>query len=297
MYLRRIMSILLCAGLLSGCTNLLSKVPGSSQLTQMVQPRATEKDFEFIEDATLRKHMVAQANATAFRTRMMSSGLGATMVQEMEFKGAEFSMRSWQENETKKSAELVTIGDTTYLKDYKDNVWWKQTAVKNNAVESGPVDEVEPLDFKEEYSEMKDTTIYKSLGQEACGNLTCYKYEQSDSANPEGVRTFWFDVKDYLLRREESGYGEFSSSSLYEYEGITITEPTPTKNVPEGKSIYDYMLYEDAVMQGADKEELTKAMDEVKKMQEDFNAGEMPQTWNPEAADYSESYEEEVFQE
>ncbi len=272
MSFNRIVPVLLCAGLLSGCTNVLSKVPGVSQVTQMVQPRVTEKDFEFIDDATLRKHMVAQANATSFRTRMMSSGLGATMVQEIAFKGTEFSMRSWQENETKKSAEMIVMGDTTYLKDYKDNTWWKQVAVPNETVESGPVDEVEPPDFKKEYTEMKDTTVYKNLGQEACGTLTCYKYTQVDSQNPEGVRTFWFDVKDFLLRKEESGYGEFSSSSVYEYEGIAITAPTPTKDVPAGKSIYEYMIYGDAVIPEVDNAEITKMMEEATKMQQEFDA-------------------------
>lgn len=274
MELRRIMPIVLCAGLLSGCTNLLSKVPGMSQVTQMTQLRATEKDFAFIDDATLRKHMVAQANSTTFRTRMTSSGLGAVTVQEIQLKDSEMSMRSWQEVNEKKSSEMILIGDTTYLKDYKDNSWWKQTAVKNDAVESDPADDIEPIDFKEEYTEMKDTTVYKNLGQEACGTLMCYKYEQSDSANSEGgVRTFWFDVKDYLLRKEESGYGEFSSSSVYEYTNVAVTAPSPTKDVPEGKSIYEFMTYDDAEISESDNEEFTKMLKESTRMQEDFGAG------------------------
>jgi hypothetical protein len=211
-------------------------------------------------------------------------------VQEIQFKGDEMSMRSWQETSGKKSAEMVTIGDTTYLKDYKDNVWWKQVAVRNEAVESGPVDDAEPIDFKEEYTEQKDTTVYKNMGQEACGDLTCYKYEQSDSANPEGVRTFWFDVKDYLLRKEESGYGEFSSSSVYEYTNISVTAPNPTKDVPEGKSIYEYMTYDDAQVPGIDKAELTKMMEESTKMQQDFDAGNYGDEAQSETVDYSESY-------
>lgn len=287
----RFLLVLMLAGLLSGCTGWFSKVPGLAQVSQLTVPRATEKDFAFIEDATLRKHMVAQANATTFRVRMTSSGLGAIMVQEIQLADATMAMSSWQEDGQKKSNEMVVMGETTYIRDYSDNLWWKQTAVEEMQEEDTQPTQ-EPIDFKEEYIEMKDTTTYKNLGQEACGSLTCHKYQQLDSQNPEATRTLWFDVKEYLLRKDESGYGEFSSSSEYEYADIQIVAPTPTKEVPQGKSIYEYMMYGDVQLEGVDALQFNKAMEEAKKMQADFDTSIQTDSFESEEVDYSDSFEE-----
>lgn len=275
---------------LAGC----DKVPGAANLpgVKQEQNKVTEASFANISDPLLKKHMVAQANQTEFRIRSVSSGRDAaiTQVNEMELKGEDFNMSSWEEKNSTKANEMITMGDTTYLKDYKDNSWWKQTASKEELKEN-VADEVvkEPIDFKEMYEEAKDTVTYKNLGEEACGELTCYKYEQVDSASPEGKRLFWFDNKDFLLRKEQNGFGEFTATSEYSYDNINIKAPTPTKEVPAGKSIYEYMVYEGANLSGEQSEELNKAMEEVKKMQQDVGAGGQPETWQPE-----EVYTEEV---
>ena len=54
-------------------------IPGVS-----LAPRATEKDFAFIEDATLRKNFVAQANTAAYSTKTVSPGLGHALINEMQ---------------------------------------------------------------------------------------------------------------------------------------------------------------------------------------------------------------------
>lgn len=210
-------------------------LPGGLGGPELLQ-RATEKDFESITDPILRKHFVAQSNVAAYRTRSKSSGKGEIIdIYEYVLKG-DFPFRWIQEDDVKKKevAHLISIGDTTYVKDYSDGKWWKQT-VKPEKQEEENVQE--PEDFKETFLE-EDPIEYKNLGQEACGNLTCHKYEQTFGDG--GTRTFWFDTKYYLLRREVSGFGEFSAEIIYTYDGIRISAPSPTKDVPEGVNIYEY---------------------------------------------------------
>ncbi|MBI2034191.1 MAG: hypothetical protein HYT11_00465 [Candidatus Levybacteria bacterium] len=206
-------------------------LPGTS-----LAPRATEKDFEFIEDATLKKHFVAQANQTTYRSKTVSEGAGLTFVNEVQIKGEDFNYRDVQyEPGDKEIKHSINIGDTVYVKDYSDGKWWKQ-AIKPQELTQEEKDS-QPVDFKEEFA--KPDLKFKSLGKEACGSLTCFKYEQTSPSIP-GTRIFWFDDQKYLLRKEEAGYGEFTSKVEYSYDGINIAAPSPTKDVPEGKSIYDY---------------------------------------------------------
>ena len=201
--------------------------------------RVTEKDFEFIEDATLRKHMVAQANKTSYRTKTYSDGADLYFTSEVQIKGEEFNTRDIEATpDGKETKHKIVIGNTTYVKDYSDNKWWKQTITPEELPEEETQDE--PIDYKEEYSQ--PDLKFKALGKEPCGNLTCFKYEQL-SGGPEGMafkRIFWFDDRQYLLRKDQITVGEFTNSIDYTYDGINITPPSPTKDVPDGTSIYDY---------------------------------------------------------
>ena len=240
-------------------------VPGVS-----LTPRATEKDFAFIEDATLRKHLVAQTNKTAYRTKTLSDASGLTHVNEVQIKGDLWSTREIQSDQAKEIKHLIIIGDTTYLKDQSDNQWWKQTVKfeEETTTEEGKKPE-EPIDFKEEFS--KPNITYKSLGKEPCDNLTCFKYEQTLPESPELKRIFWFDDRDYLLRKEQSGFGEFIAITEYSYNDINITPPSSTKDVPEGKSIYDYDTLTPAGSQ-------IPSMQEIERIQQQFG---LPEDTNP----------------
>jgi hypothetical protein len=199
-----------------------------------VSQRVTEKDFEFVSDPLLRKNFVAQANANEVRSVTQSSGKGTKDTTEYQVKGDNFSYRMKEEDGEKEISHTIIIGDTTYIKDYSDNSWWKQTAKPEETEEVADT----PEDLKESLM-MEDPSLYKNLGTEACGNLTCHKYEQTFKEFP-GKRTFWFDTKKFLLRKEESAYGEFTSTVEYSYDGINISAPSPTKDVPEGRNIYEY---------------------------------------------------------
>lgn len=235
---------IIAAALLAGYFFLSQKVsipiPGGLPGALSLTPRATEKDFEFIEDPTLRKHFVAQANQTTYRTKVTSPGSGLTTLNEVQIKGDSYNFREIESDGPKERKHMITIGDTLYLKDYSDNKWWRQTA-KPAEIKDGEKKE-EPTDFKEEYS--KPDLKYKASGKESCGSsaegLTCFKYEQIFPESPDMKRIFWFDDNKYLLRKDQAGFGEFIATVEYSYDVINIQAPSPTKDVPEGKSIYEY---------------------------------------------------------
>lgn len=197
---------------------------------------ASEKDFANISDPVLKKHFVAQSNVAAMRATSLSSGKGTTNITEYESSGNDFKFRWIEKDGDKEMSHLISIGDITYVKDYSDNKWWKQVAKPEKNLENNAPEK--PEDLKDELLK-ENPLLYKQIGQEACGSLTCYKYEQTFKDSP-GKRTFWFDTKYYLLRKETSGYGEFSVDANYSYDNISILAPSPTKDVPEGKSVYDY---------------------------------------------------------
>lgn len=228
---------------------LLSKgsIPGGPVLPGLTQ-RATEADFAFIEDENLRKHFVAQSNQTTYRTKTYSDAADLTFVMEIEVKGESFNTRDVEyQPADQETRHKIQLGDAIYVKDYSDNKWWKQT-LEPLPEETPPQDlpeEEEPKDFKEEYSQ--PDLEFKFLGKEACGpsagsGLTCFKYEQLNGGPEEMAfnRIFWFDDQKYLLRKEETTVGEFGTSVEYSYDGINLVPPSPTKDVPTGKSIYDY---------------------------------------------------------
>lgn len=210
-------------------------IPG---LEQTILPKATEKDFDFTQDPILKKHLVAQANKSSYRTKTVSPGSGLTTVNEIQITGTSFKSREIESDGLKERKHIIIIGDTTYLKDYSDGKWWKQTLKPEETKEEEEAPE-KPKDFKEEYT--KPNLTFKSLGKEACGNLNCYKYEQTMPETPDVKRVFWFDDKEYLLRKEQGGYGEFIVTVEYSYAGIDIKAPSPIKDVPAGKNIYDYL--------------------------------------------------------
>ncbi len=241
-----------------------SKGAGIPLISSIVPaPRATEKDFEFIKDPLVRKHFAAQANQTAFRIKSLSSGRGEEVsITEALMNGEKVSFRSKTQNaKGEDTTDMIMIDGITYVKDFKDGKWWREVPKKiegptpTSAVE-------EPDDFKTEMLKKKDKLIeYKQLGTEKCADLTCYKYQELDPENKEGARIFWFDNQRYLLRKEEYSFGEFTTTNEYSYNDISISVPSPVKDVPEGKSIYEMLMPADT----------TDAVNDWKKLQEQNN--------------------------
>jgi hypothetical protein len=127
-------------------------------------------------------------------------------------------------------SDVITIKDATYTKDVTDNKWWKEVAAKDK-------EEVkDSLTFKDDSNatddKKADTTSkseYKALGKEACGKLTCFKY-QVITPGSEDAEYVWFDDKQYQLRKYMTvAKDDQTMTAEYSYDKITIKEPTPVK--------------------------------------------------------------------
>ncbi len=128
----------------------------------------------------------------------------------------------------KETFNVITIGDTTYTKDYSDNKWWKQKqpkAEKQLETQSNIKDTIAQTEAPE------DKTTYKKIVVEACGSRQCFKYQVIDPANTDTTDFLWFDNSEYLLRRErsESKDGSITDTEL-NYSGVNISAPSPTKD-------------------------------------------------------------------
>ena len=76
----------------------------------------------------------------------------------------------------------------------------------------------------------EDKDAYKKVGQEACGSLTCLKYQFTDKENPDDRTLIWFDTKDHRLQKLTFSSGEVGTSTMeFTYGKVTITKPSPIK--------------------------------------------------------------------
>lgn len=72
---------------------------------------------------------------------------------------------------------------------------------------------------------------YKALGTVACGSLTCFKYQVTDSSTPGTTQYAWFDNKSYLLRQWQESDGSGNSTDMtLSYQAVTISAPSPVVN-------------------------------------------------------------------
>lgn len=226
----------------SGC-NFLQK-SATDTATQLAGQQVIEQMLKDIEDPLVRQHLAAQFQVRSYRTITDSSGRGQTSTTEVQVEGDSAKFRTIITDQGKVFSDMIVIGDTTYVKDLKDGVWWMQTGKPiqtDDAAQSTAQEAPAPDEFQRDFEEKETGTKYTSLGTETCGSLTCYKYRE-ETEGQEGARTFWFDDQKFLLRRDEFTYGEFTTVNTYEYDNVTVNAPSPTKPVPEGKNIYQYLI-------------------------------------------------------
>lgn len=137
----------------------------------------------------------------------------------------------------KPTYDLITIGNTSYTKDYADGKWWQQTSAtaaqpateKNFQFNTNP--DANHPDIKPSY---RFVSQGKCGGQSNAGQ-TCLKYQVSFAG--EGYQEYiWFDSSDYLLRQSTIQLEGGPITTLeYYYNNISITAPTPTKKLPAGQ--------------------------------------------------------------
>lgn len=130
-------------------------------------------------------------------------------------------------------SEVIILDGASYIKNSEDGTWMKF----GDAGSATPVEDYTPeINFEEEAS--KDTFSVTRVGEEACGELTCLKYQLVDTTTPDTETFVWFDTEDFKARRMTTKNAEGLSELTFSYEAVTITEPSPIVEAPnyEGMS-------------------------------------------------------------
>ncbi len=140
----------------------------------------------------------------------------------------------------KEESNYIAIGSTTYMKDYTDNKWWKSTVDTSTTSK-------EKTDWKAEFeksvNDNTDKTTYKKIGKEACGTLTCLKYQVIDPSITGSTEYIWFDTKNYALRKTLSETKEgVTTETTFSYDHINIVAPSPTKEMTSATNAYQSLL-------------------------------------------------------
>ncbi|MBI4034544.1 hypothetical protein HY380_01445 [Candidatus Saccharibacteria bacterium] len=208
----------------------LTKGDSQSSISSGINTAVQDKCQDQIGDATFCKFAGYFSNAGSYKvSATTTSDSGTSTIDLASDTSGNSEMVIKQNNQ--EQASIVYYNGISYQKDYTDGKWFK--------FESGATNAPTVTDLKSEFvkgdfdkNEQGKKITYKSAGTEACGNLTCYKYFVSEASSPPSSGHLWFDNRDYLLRKVTVNSGGSSTEMNLTYEGVSISEPSPTKPVP-----------------------------------------------------------------
>lgn len=199
---------------------------GGDSVLNPVEKKIAEANCEY-DDKDLCKFFVSFKQHKSYKMSSVTTSDGQTSTMSYEVDGDKYHsvMTGDFANET------IVIGKDTYTKA-PNGTWWKQTAQTQNddeAVSAPEVDYEEPTDDKDQPEAAK--TTYKALGKEACGDLTCFKYQVIDPESADQTEYLWFDDKDYQLRRSVSEGPGSKSDTSFSYGNISVKAPDSYKTL------------------------------------------------------------------
>lgn len=195
----------------------------SSSTTSKAAQEAAQKCEE--EDKNICKFFASWKDSKYYTVDTTSTAAGKTSNMKMEYVAPD---RYHIVMSGELAYETISIGTTTYTKT--DGVWYKQTQKKED------VDKYKSESNTNFEEPAKDTapekkTTYKLIGTEACGNLTCFKYQVINPDAKDTTEYMWFDNKDYQLRKTSTESNGEKSESTFSYTKLEIKEPSPVKEL------------------------------------------------------------------
>lgn len=209
-------------------------------LSQKKQPSVVEKAAEkavvteILADCKYDKdvcaYFVAQAKAMekgVIIKTVANLGQYGTSTSEMKMLGSDMEVNSYKDGQLESS--MISFGGVTYFKDLKDNAWYSVGDADGNF--SDPKESL--VEIQATYNEDNLDMQINKIGSEACGNLTCDKYEIIDTMGEDGSKSYvWIDTKEHLARKMEFSFEGGSNVMEYKYETVQISKPSPIKEMP-----------------------------------------------------------------
>src|SRR3989344_1313082 len=217
-----LLAVVVVAG---GGAYLVTKDGGTISVNKELQSKCTTQ----VNDETFCKFAGVFANAGDYKVSVTSNDQsGASTIELASDSKGNSSMVVTQGGQ--EQGNIVLFNGVTYLKDPTDGQWFKFSSTDTNKPEVLDLKkEIAKGDFK---GDAGQTLQYKQIGTEACGNLTCFKYQVIDPQKPNEEGFLWFDTKDYLLRRVTAKSNGSTTDMNLTYTKVSISEPSPTKDLP-----------------------------------------------------------------
>jgi len=175
---------------------------------------------------------------------MVAMSSGYTMTSESSYGGKKSksiiksdgkeNMESVSYTDGKEEGSFISLNKVTYMKNAGDTVWTEFPASKDEAgKQSAGIFDFEGLkkELGDITKEAVDTLVVKKIATEACGKLTCSVFEMTEKTMNTTTKV-WVDTREYLARKMETQTKEGVSTMTFEYGPVTITKPSPVKQMP-----------------------------------------------------------------
>ncbi len=160
---------------------------------------------------------------------MASTGSdGATSTIVMQSDGSGNSKTTMTGDGTTYSS--VTLNDISYYQTETDGPWVSYGTDSTDTTTDPATTEESGLN---DFIDSMDTTSYTKVGEEACGNLTCFKYSVVDTEQAGATLFAWFDTEDYLLRKFSQSDDTGSLVMTIVYQAVTIPTPSPVQDMSD----------------------------------------------------------------
>jgi outer membrane lipoprotein-sorting protein len=122
------------------------------------------------------------------------------------------------------SLNSITLDGVTYIQTGSSGTWLEYPS-GTTAPTSNPTSSMD-------IGVGNSGITFKALGTAACGSLTCYKYQVTDSSTPTATQYAWFDNKNYELRQWQYTDGSGNTDVMtVSYGTVNITKPSPVQSV------------------------------------------------------------------
>ncbi len=180
------------------------------------------------DDKNLCRFWTSWEASSDMTVRMTTTGKnGKTSNIVMELDGTANSHMTMSEG-GKTAMESIQLDMTTYVKG-EDGVWTKfGSGTPGLDAEAPNKNEGIHFDLSDEDT---SKTTFVAMGTEACGNLTCFKYQIIESGM-SGTQYVWFDTKEFKLRKTQYEDAELGVTvAEYSYGDVNITAPSPVKEL------------------------------------------------------------------
>jgi hypothetical protein len=161
---------------------------------------------------------------TSYQATMTStqSGTTTTLVFQQNGKG-DTAIATNGGSSASPGLNSITYKGNTYIED--GSAWIKYPAASTPAQSANPSSS---LSFM---SSLVSKNLTKA-DSEACGSMTCLKYQLVDSATPNTTAYLWFDTQHYLLREWSSSDPTNGSIDMkISYQPVSISAPSPVENL------------------------------------------------------------------